>query len=296
MQHTPPEATPEYDSDSPISTLQVLQTEQRRATSHSSGNVEYWRLKSDMTQRTQDLINYLYNCSGHQLTKIPRLTIDGSHSIDVGGVFRNEINQVFRSLFESEIFTLDTNGFQTFTEYNVMNFTLRTKQYFVLGRIFYWFVFIHRHIAYPVAINPAIISFAIYGEIPLSVMERINGGLARALALIKTYNFRTAAAAIDEDVLQWLSQIGIDFSDFIEDLHHQQRGPHYLIRMIGNTVILGNCKPAFEEFQKGFTSQRGFSSVYLFKSVKLINSLFMSWILSLCKPILPQLTHLQQRS
>src|SRR5436190_6150882 len=169
--------------------------EQQQAIS-SVGPHLTWNLSNVAGERYQQMLNNLFNCRPSELRTIPRLRIRGSPAIDVGGVFRDQINEIFRSLIQSEIFvhshTSDSFSFAIFDD---AQYDVREREYVVFGRILYWFVFIHRCIPYPIAMDLAIAAFAIKGEIPFSILSIINPALAGIVDRIRTYSESTSEEA-----------------------------------------------------------------------------------------------------
>jgi hypothetical protein len=91
------------------------------------------------------MLNNLFNCRPSELRMVPRLRIRGSPAIDIGGVFRDQINEVFHSLIQPEIFVYSSDSF-SFATFDDAQYDDREREYVVFGRILYWFVFIHRYI------------------------------------------------------------------------------------------------------------------------------------------------------
>jgi hypothetical protein len=189
--------------------------------------------------------------------------IERSPSIDTGGIWRTRINQVFEALLHSDLFDHTAEGELTFAEYPSAGFSFRHGRYFVLGRLFYWSVFIGRDIPYPRNISQAIVHFAIHGTVPRSVTSRrgTTEAIANIAGIIEGYTFTTTIDNISGEVKYWVGQLGINMDDFMADLHHPSRGPLHISERLSTSAVLGTCAQAFWSFKKGFNSERGFESV-----------------------------------
>ena len=139
----------------------------------------------------------------------------------------------------------------------------RRPKYFVFGKIFYWFVIIHRQIPYSTDINPAIIAYAICEKIPRNVLPHIDGSVNSLVQQILSYNSQTSQEAIDTNVkdCQWLHLIGIPLSDFMNDLQNPEKGPGYLADTIATLAVVNDSAQAFAHFHQGFNDNRGFETV-----------------------------------
>lgn len=207
-----------------------------------------------------------------QFRIVPKLYIHGNPAIDIGGVFREKISETFEFLLQQSCFVNDISVGITFREYlNPMEMLLYENSYTVLGKIIYWFVFIHRYIPYPKKLDPAIIAFAIYGYIPESL---VSESVARIVALIRTYNSNTSEDAIDDEVLIWLSGSNdrrSDLSSFVQTLRDPNKGSEYIIRRICTTSCIGVRNVAFDNFRLGFISgHTNFTSVSSMERTQLI--------------------------
>jgi hypothetical protein len=252
----------EQDQTSTISAHQVISDEQMRATEGMSvENRERVTLRGTEESQRRQFFQFLVTTPGQLLRVLPRLSIVGNNAIDAGGVFRHTINRHFKILYdESDIFVTTSNT-RTFRERPAIEFEYHRDKYYVLGKIFYWFIFIHRQIPYPTDIDAAIIAFAIHGRIPRTILPQLNAAIDALVGEILTYNARTSINRISDNVKGWLSTIGIPLDDFVTDLHDSRKGPMYLADRVGSLAIMNNSLQAFQYFRNGFNKDRGFESV-----------------------------------
>ena len=246
--------------------LELIRLEQQRALAIiRSSNRQVWNLASNRQRQYLQIIDHLFNSQGHQLRIVPELSIHNSPALDIGGVFRAKINEVFQFLLHSDIFTFDnTIEKTTFTLFSALQYQYRHKQYLAFGQIFYWFVIIHRHIPFPDSLNPAILAYGIHGYIPTNVIQQVDEVTADVVEIIKSYTTRTPEDRISDDVKNWLTAKSVNINDFMSDL--RTNGPQYLAETTGTMAIVGDCLSAFMFFREGFTKNRGFTSVYYFNS------------------------------
>lgn len=246
----------------PINVEEILEQEKQQALQTQSLILrEVWRLRGTNPTRTSALISKIVSCPRSQLQKIPQLIIEGVQAVDAGGVFREELSRAFDHILDSSIFIHDSTSRRTFAELPIREYNFEKDNIIALGKMFYWFVIIHKYIPYP-NINPAIIAYAIYGDIPHEILPQVNPAAARVLEMIKSYGPRTTQAAIELEVKQWLEELGMPFQIFMRDLQDRSRGPEWLGNVFVNAVVVGNCEPAFNYFREGF--QNDGSVYYLF--------------------------------
>jgi hypothetical protein len=258
------ESSPEYNSST---VLEILHDERDRAIITSGRARQVWRLVGSSGEKSefQQLIDYFANSQGHELRRLPMLSIHGSPAVDAEGVFRTKVNMVFEFLLNSDIFTIDEKiQKKTFAEFSGLGYQSRRKRYFVFGLVFYWCIIIYRQIPFPESLNPAIFAYGIYGYLPTTVIHQVNPEIAEIVETVEQYTPRMSIDAVDENVKSFLNHHSFDFGEFISDLRHSQHGPQLLARTIGTTTVIGNCMTGFTYFREGFTSNRGFTSVYLF--------------------------------
>ena len=255
---------PTHDQDtSIISTEEAMSNEYIQATDNiPRQNRLHWVLPAAQTRRDQKLFENLQTTPGHSLRLIPRLALNGNSVIDTGGVFRDTINRVFRSIYESDIFESTNVGApKSFRELSPIEFEYHKAKYFVLGKIFYWFVIIHRQVPYPMDINPAIVVYAIHGKIPRSILQQIDASVNILIQEIAGYNSEATANDITENVKDWLRIIGVPLEDFTNDLQNLSKGASYLADNIATLAVVNNSLQAFDHFRDGFNDQRGFETV-----------------------------------
>ena len=222
------------------------------------------------------MVDCLYSCQDRPKLRLkPRIQIHGTQAIDSGGVFDDKISQTFLFLLESDIFQHDpTTGMSTFSQYDDFGYLVRSKYYYVLGQILYWFVLVHEIIPYPSSMNPAIIAYGIYGFIPPQVLHRISGDHAVITRnIIESYTTLSSVEGIDGSVQDWLLAMEtLTLNDFLSELHNPRHGAAYLANIFSLAAVgMEGCLPALEQFQLGFTSNRGFDSV--FHLINIINIL-----------------------
>ena len=222
------------------------------------------------------MVDCLYSCQDRPKLRLkPRIQIHGTQAIDSGGVFDDKISQTFLFLLESDIFQHDpTTGMSTFSQYDDFGYSVRSKYYYVLGQILYWFVLVHEIIPYPSSMNPAIIAYGIYGFIPAQVLHRISGDHAVITRnIIESYTTLSSVEEIDGSVQDWLLAMEtLTLNDFLSELHNPRHGAAYLANIFSLAAVgMEGCLPALEQFQLGFTSNRGFDSV--FHLINIINIL-----------------------
>jgi hypothetical protein len=213
------------------------------------------------------MVDCLYSCQdGPKLRVKPRIQIHGTQAIDSGGVFDDKISQTFLFLLESDIFQHDpTTGMSTFSQYDDFGYSVRSKYYYVLGQILYWFVLVHEIIPYPSFINPAIIAYGIYGFIPQQILHQISGDHAVITRnIIESYTTLDSVDEIDQSVQDWLLAMEtLSLDDFISELHNPQHGAIYLANIFSLAAVgMEGCLLAVEQFRLGFTSNHGFDSVF----------------------------------
>ena len=266
---------------------QILTHEQERVTQNAPEIRIFWHLVGSDEDHLVSLMECLFNCPPMDLRAIPQL--HGSPVIDAGGVFRDKVNRLFQQLLDSkDILENDlSTGCLLFCEYeDSLQYASRQKQYSVLGTIFYWFVFIHRFVPYPLTLHPAIIAYAIYGYVPYSVLAKAVPSIAPIIRNIESYTILTSLDEIHDDVLTWLDTINYSKESFLADLHDRHRGAQYLSRELGTRVIMGKRKEAFDMFRNGYRKMLGFISVYLSSCYLLMDSVCSSSSLTFCKIIL----------
>jgi hypothetical protein len=222
------------------------------------------------------MVDCLYSCQDRPKLRLkPRIQIHGTQAIDSGGVFDDKISQTFLFLLESDIFQHDpTTGMSTFSQYDDFGYSVRSKYYYVLGQILYWFVLVPEIIPYPSSMNPAIIAYGIYGFIPPQVLHRISGDHAVITRnIIESYTTLSSVEEIDGSVQDWLLAMEtLTLNDFLSELHNPRHGAAYLANIFSLAAVgMEGCLPALEQFQLGFTSNRGFDSV--FHLINIINIL-----------------------
>jgi hypothetical protein len=142
-----------------------------------------------------------------------------------------------------------------------VEFDYHRQKYYVIGKIFYWFVFIHCQIPYPTDINPAIVAYAIHGSIPPTILPQVDASIHLVVQQILSYNSRTSSNGISESVKEWLSIIGIPLPEFLIDLRDSQKGPRYVADLVATLATINNSLQAFKHFRDGFNNDRGFESV-----------------------------------
>jgi hypothetical protein len=248
----------------PGSALSIIQFEQREAVISSPDHPrEFWQLSGDYFTHPEQMVDCLYSCrDGPKLRLKPRIQIHGTQAIDSGGIFDDKISQTFIFLLESDIFNHEpTTGMSTFLRYDEIGYLARSKYYYVLGQILYWFVFVREIIPYPSSINPAIIAYGIYGSIPQQILRRIGGDHAVITRnIIESYTTLRSAEEIDGSVQDWLLAMEtLSLNHFVSELHNPQHGAAYLANIFSLAAVgMEGCLPALEQFQLGFTSNRGF--------------------------------------
>jgi len=149
------------------------------------------------------------------------LTITGNSVIDIGGVFRDSINRLFNALYTSDLFNVEdiyVGTKRSFRELSPVEVGYRKAKYFVLGKIFFWFVIVHHQIPYPMDINPAIVAYAIHGKIPRDIIQQIDPSVNNFIKEIADYNSETTANEVTENVKEWLGVIGVPLGNFMNDL------------------------------------------------------------------------------
>jgi hypothetical protein len=94
---------------------QVILDEQMRATyGISLENCQRLTLRGTEENQRRELSNFILTTPGRLLRILPKLSILGNDVIDVGGVFRDSINRLFKSLYESDIFAESTSNMKSF--------------------------------------------------------------------------------------------------------------------------------------------------------------------------------------
>jgi hypothetical protein len=86
-------------------------------------------------------------------------------------------------------------------------YTFHQCQYVVFGKLFFWFVFMHKEILYPNNLNPAIVAYAISGTISMDVVSQIGlvlGGVAQMVAGFDVNISRTAEAP--QEIRDWINE------------------------------------------------------------------------------------------
>ena len=248
--------------------MDIIQFEQREAVLNSPSHPrELWQLSGHHSTHAEQMIDCLYSCQdGPKLRLKPRIQIHGSQAIDSGGIFDDKISQIFLFLLESDIFKHDpTTGMSTFSQYDDFGYLTRSKYYYVLDQILYWFVLVREIIPYPSSINPAIIAYGIYGHISQQVLHQISGDHAVITRnIIEGYTTLDSVEEIDGSVQDWLLAMEtLSLDHFISELHNPQHGAAYLANIFSLAAVgMEGCLPALEQFQLGFTSNRGFDSVF----------------------------------
>ena len=246
-----------------ISTQDAFLNEIKLATDNiSEWTCLRWSLSSAQETRELMLFEKLLGTPGHSFRLIPRFTMSGNSVVDIGGVFRDSINRMFHGIYESDIFnSVGTNvgNKKTFRELSPVEVGYRKGKYFVFGKIFYWFIIIHRQIPYPMEINPTIVAYAIHGKIPRSILQQIDPSVNLFIEEILQYNSETTMDKVTEIVRDWLKIIGVPLDDFVYDL--QTKNVSDVADNIATLATVNNSLQAFDHFRNGFNDQRGFESV-----------------------------------
>ena len=246
---------------------QTLLAEVQRATANTTEDREEWTLQGNSEQQTSELLDRILATPATQFGREPKISIVGNIALDMGGPFRQYVANAFNSLLSSdEIFSDHSSELRSFREHPLHVFTYQQNRYIVLGKLFYWFVIIHKCIPYPHKLNPAIVAFAIHDTIPLNVVPHANRSVMQILNLIEGYNSRTSINVIDEIVKEWLENLGIPLSDFMNALSDRNKGSLYFMKGIAMLAVINNCQQAFDYFRMGFQSGRNFISVKVSKS------------------------------
>jgi hypothetical protein len=239
-----------------------MSTEYNRATADvPPESRQRWMLRGSQALREQELFDFLLNTPGHDLRLLPRLSIFQNEVIDAGGVFRDSINRLFGSMYNSDMFSQSSHNTKSFRERSPTEFVYYRSRYYVFGKIFYWFIIIHRQVPYPMDLNPAIVAYAIHEKIPQSILLQVDPSVHTLIQQILGYSSRTSVNAIVENVREWLSIIGVPLSDFMSDLCHPQKGPKHLADTIATLAVVNNSFQAFSSFRDGFNDNRGFETV-----------------------------------
>jgi hypothetical protein len=253
--------------------LDIIQFEQREAVLDSPSHTrEHWQLSGHHSTHAEQIVDCLYSCQDRPKLRLkPRIQIHGTQAIDSGGIFDDNISQTFLFLLNSDIFKHDsTTGMSTFSQYDDFGYLARSKYYYVLGQILYWFILIREIIPYPSSMNPAIIAYGIYGFIPQQVLHRISGDHAVITRnIIEGYTILSSVEEIDGSVQDWLLAMeSLSLNHFISELHNPQRGAAYLANIFSLAAVgMEGCLPALEQFRLGFTSNHGFDSVLHLKNI-----------------------------
>jgi hypothetical protein len=201
------------------------------------------------------------------LRKLPFLSLENQNAIDLGGVLRDRINQLFQKLLNSDLFMEEPtrplirtfNRPSSYTAYS----SIRSK-YVVFGKLFFWFVIIHQQIPYPNNIDPVIISLAIYDTISVDLIKQNYPSIGSFAQMILDMDVNISATIeIPQDIQTWISASGCTSGEFLRALQNPDLGPKFLVHKLCIPMILGNAVAPMREFRTGFISDREHDSVLL---------------------------------
>ena len=107
------------------------------ASTSVTGDPQRWELVGTLDDHIQTLIECIYRSKGEDLRKVPRVKIDGSRSIDVGGVFCDKINRVFEYLLMKCFMIDEISHYNTFSSSMDVRHMDMEKYYHTFGKILY---------------------------------------------------------------------------------------------------------------------------------------------------------------
>jgi hypothetical protein len=214
-----------------------------------------------------DLLNYIFNCEPQRLGKIPSLDILDIVAVDAGGVFTDSINAIFHQLIHNSgisfiwyqlihnidffLVTMDpTTGLEQSITLAPLSDPLShnrfKKQYVVFGRIFYWFVLIHKIIPYPISMDPVILAYAIHGEIPIRALSLLNPALYRLIRGISDID----TLCSNTELSDWLANTDLSISTFLS--FTRRHNLQLAMRQLCNGVMIGNHMKQLQYIHEGF--------------------------------------------
>jgi len=206
------------------------------------------------------LMSLLAHAEPQEFRHKPRVLVPDSVTYDAGGVTADKVNKVFEYIINTEIFVRDETT-STVSFANVDTTPDSERSYLVFGIIFYWYVFIYPMVPFPFSVNPAILAYSIYGYIPICIVNQQISGLARISEIIRHYPIDITMEQIDDEVLQWLDHMELPYEEFVEQLRDASMERDDLVRRMGNDIIIGESKAAFDKVREGFQRISGFTSV-----------------------------------